>query len=140
MMMGNLRYLLLPLALVSNAVFAETLIVSVEGVKPGEGNIRIAVFDATLRDEFPEGSYLHSVEVPATTKSMAVEIPNVEPGEYAVAVIQDLNENQKLDRNFLRIPKEPYGFSGKWKSGSSSYDEALFRTEEVGFEIRINLK
>ena len=61
-------------------------------------------------------------------------------GDYAVAIIQDLNENEKLDKNFLGIPKEPYGFSGKWKSGGSSYDKALFNTDDVGFAITISLK
>ena len=35
----------------------------------------------------------------------------VPPGKYAVAVIHDENENQKLDRNFLGIPKEGFGFA-----------------------------
>ncbi len=71
---------------------------------------------------------------------MTVEISIVESGEYAVAVIQDLNENEKLDKNFLGIPKEPYGFSGKWKRGGASFDKALFNTDEVGFAITITLK
>ncbi|MFZ0630287.1 MAG: DUF2141 domain-containing protein [Acidobacteriaceae bacterium] len=33
------------------------------------------------------------------------------PGRYGVAVIHDENENQKLDRNFLGIPKEGFGFA-----------------------------
>ena len=61
-------------------------------------------------------------------------------GNYAVAIIQDLDENGELNKNFLGIPKEPYGFSGKWKSGGSSFDKALFNTDEVGFAITITLK
>jgi uncharacterized protein (DUF2141 family) len=33
------------------------------------------------------------------------------PGRYGVAVMHDENENQKLDRNFLGIPKEGFGFA-----------------------------
>jgi uncharacterized protein (DUF2141 family) len=36
---------------------------------------------------------------------------NFEPGEYALAVIHDENDNEKMDFNFFGIPKEPYGFS-----------------------------
>jgi len=32
------------------------------------------------------------------------------PGEWAVAVSQDLNNNDKLDKNFLGIPTEPFAF------------------------------
>ncbi len=116
------------------------MLVTLEGVKAGMGNLRIAVFDEAHRDEFPDGEYVHSIEVPATEEQMTVEISGVEPGEYAIAVIQDINENQKLDKNFLGIPKEPYGFSGRWKSGGASYDKARFNTDENGFEVTIKLK
>ena len=48
---------------------------------------------------------------------------NVESGKYSIAVIQDLNENRKLDTNFLGIPKDPYGFSCKWKRGAASFED-----------------
>ena len=135
-----LRYVFACIAFIPYVAYADTLLVTVNGVKAGEGNLRIAVFDEAHRDEFPDGEYLSGVEVPATEEQMTVEISAVESGEYAIAVIQDLNENEKLDKNFLGIPKEPYGFSGKWKKGGSSYDKALFNTDDVGFAITISLK
>jgi uncharacterized protein (DUF2141 family) len=33
------------------------------------------------------------------------------PGKYAVAVLDDANENQKLDRNLLGVPTEGFGFA-----------------------------
>ena len=136
----TLSYVLVCLAIIPCVAYTDTLLVTVNGVKAGQGNLRIAVFDEAHRDEFPDGEYLLGVAVPATGKEMTVEISNVESGEYAIAIIQDLNENEKLDKNFLGIPKEPYGFSGKWKSGGSSYDKALFNTDEFGFAITITLK
>jgi uncharacterized protein (DUF2141 family) len=118
----------------------ETLLVTVKGLKAGEGNIRVAVFDHAHREEFPEGEYVLSAEVPAAKEQVTVTIANVAPGEYAIAVIQDLNENKKLDRNFLKIPKEPYGFSGAWKKGAASFEQALIDTETDGFEITIELR
>jgi len=135
-----LSYAFVFLAIFPCVGYADTLLVTVNGVKVGEGNLRIAVFDEAHRGEFPDGEYLLSVAVSATVKEMEVEIPNVESGEYAIAVFQDLNGNETLDKNFLGIPKEPYGFSGKWKSGGSSYDKALFNTDEFGFAITITLK
>ena len=135
-----LRFVFVCLAIIPCVAYADTLLVTVNGVKADEGNLRIAVFDEAHRDEFPDGEYLLGVTVPATGEEMTVEISIVESGEYAIAVIQDLNENEKLDKNFLGIPKEPYGFSGKWKKGGSSYDKALFNTDDVGFAITISLK
>ena len=135
-----LRYVFACLAIIPSVAYADTLLVTVNGVKAGEGNIRVAVFDEAHRDEFPDGEYLLAVAVPATEEEMTVEISVVESGEYAIAVFQDLNENEKLDKNFVGIPKEPYGFSGKWEKGGSSYDKALFKTDDVGFAITISLK
>jgi uncharacterized protein (DUF2141 family) len=135
-----LRYVFACLVIIPYVAYADTLLVTVNGVKAGEGNLRIAVFDEAHRDEFPDGEYLLGVAVPATGEKMTVDIPNVESGDYAIAIIQDLNENGKLDKNFLGIPKEPYGFSGDWKSGGSSYDKALFNTDEVEFAITVTLK
>lgn len=41
----------------------------------------------------------------------ATEEFELPPGKYGIAVIHDENENQKLDRNFLGIPKEGFGFA-----------------------------
>jgi len=79
------------------------------------------VFDKAHRTGFSEGKYFKGVEVAASKKEITVKIPNLKPGEYAIAIIQDLNKNKKLDRNILKIPTEPYGFSGKWKKGAASY-------------------
>jgi uncharacterized protein (DUF2141 family) len=123
-----------------NAVGVDTLLVTVEGLKAGKGNIRVAVFDDDGREGFPEGKYLYGAEVPAAKEKVTVKIANFRPGQYAIAVIQDLNENGKLDRNIFTKPKEPYGFSGAWTGGAASFEEALIDTDEVGFAISIKLK
>ncbi|MEH6592673.1 MAG: DUF2141 domain-containing protein [Halioglobus sp.] len=127
-------------AFVACSAYADTLQVTVSGIKPGQGSLRVAVFDEVHRDQFAEGKYLYGVEVPAKAEKMAVEIPDLVSGEYAVAVIQDINGNGKLDRNMLKIPKEPYGFSGSWKWGGASYEEASFHTDEEKFLVSIKLK
>jgi len=40
--------------------------------------------------------------------SLPVLLP---PGDYAVVVTQDVNDNGKLDTNFIGLPTEPYAFS-----------------------------
>jgi uncharacterized protein (DUF2141 family) len=135
-----LGYLCVCLAIIPCLAYADTLLVTVSGVKAGKGNLMVAVFDEAHRDGFPDGEYLLGVEVPATGEEMTVEISNIGSGEYAIAIFQDLNGNEILDKNFLGIPKEPYGFSGKWKSGGASYEKALFKPGEFGFSATINLK
>ena len=45
---------------------------------------------------------------PKDSTQLSTEIPD---GEYAIAFFIDANGNKKLDKNFLGIPKEQYGFS-----------------------------
>ncbi|MDB5281536.1 MAG: hypothetical protein JWO06_611 [Bacteroidota bacterium] len=39
------------------------------------------------------------------------QITDLPYGEYAMAIYQDVNENGKIDKNWVGIPTEPYGFS-----------------------------
>jgi uncharacterized protein (DUF2141 family) len=49
--------------------------------------------------------------ITASGQSLVVHFKDLPPGEYAAVAFQDVNGNGKLDKNFLGIPKEPYGFS-----------------------------
>lgn len=39
------------------------------------------------------------------------EFAQLKEGKYTIRCFQDLNGNQQLDKNFIGIPKEPYGFA-----------------------------
>jgi uncharacterized protein (DUF2141 family) len=131
-------YLLMCLAFCPTMVIAETLVINFSGVQVGKGNIRAAVFDSA--DEFPSGKYIKSISVAGDAETIRIEVSNLVPGQYAISAFQDLNGNDKIDKNIFGIPKEPYGFSGKWKSGAASFDEALFQLKPEGAEISIKMK
>ena len=52
-------------------------------------------------------------------------IRNVPAGEYAISIFHDVNGNEKLDRNFIGIPKEGVGSSNDAAGsfGPPSYDK-----------------
>jgi len=59
------------------------------------------------------------------------QIEDVPPGEYALLVYYDENNNGKIDKNFIGIPKEPLGFSNRYEpKGPPSYSRAVFVLEE----------
>ena len=119
-------------------VSAESLIVNVTGVKPGEGDVRVGVFKNA--EESPEGTYFKGVAVEGEAKTVRVEVDNLESGQFAVSVFQDIDGSEKLNKNIVGKPKEPYGFSGKWKSGAASFKDALIELESGGLELTINMK
>ena len=63
---------------------------------------------------------------PQDSTQLSTEIPD---GEYAIAFFIDANGNKKLDKNFLGIPKEQFGFSNNAMGTLSapSFEQAKFR-------------
>ncbi len=76
-------------------------------------------------------------------KSATIIFKSVPPGSYAAAVLHDENNNQKMDKNMLGIPKEGYGFSNNVSAafGPPSYKKASFTHSASGpTEIQIKTK
>ena len=63
---------------------------------------------------------------PKDSMRLSIEIPD---GEYAIAFFIDANGNKKLDKNFLGIPKEQYGFSNNAMGTLSAptFEQAKFK-------------
>jgi len=84
--------------------------------------------------------FMESVLPVTQLGTQTLQICDVPAGTYAVAVYQDVNNNGELDSNFIRIPKEPYGFSNNVeKLTPPSFEEASFEFDGAG-GISINLK
>ena len=65
---------------------------------------------------------------------------NIPQGKYAIRIFHDENQNNKMDFNWIRIPKEGYGFSGNPKNSFRSPDikELLFELDSDK-KITINM-
>lgn len=63
-------------------------------------------------------------------------------GEWAVAITQDLNNNDKLDKNFIGIPTEPYAFSNNVRPtiAAPDFNECKFMVDGPGQVVSIVLK
>ena len=70
--------------------------------------------------------------------SVQLDLP---PGEYALSVFHDLNDDGKLARNFIGIPKEPAGLSNNLrpKFGPPRFKDAKFTVADTPVEQRIEL-
>src|ERR1043165_172855 len=77
-----------------------TFILKVTGIRSVKGQVKIALFNSsdTWLGEHP-------------AYSSTIKVDDVPYGDYGIAVFHDENSNGKMDKNFLGIPQEPYGFS-----------------------------
>lgn len=89
-----------------------TVRVEIAVTKYNKGNIFIALYDS--EDSHMKKSVKSGVGV-VKDNQVVFNIDKLHPGEYSISFFHDVNGNKKLDKNFLGIPKEPYGFSNNQK-------------------------
>jgi uncharacterized protein (DUF2141 family) len=104
--------------------------VTIKNIKELKGSVRVALFNNET-DFLTQAVQSKVVKVSVTEPSVVFD--GLKPGEYAISVIHDMNENQELDKGFMGIPKEPYGFSNdaRGKFGPPSYDDSKLMVSGV---------
>jgi uncharacterized protein (DUF2141 family) len=122
------------------SAMAEDLTVEVRNVKPNAGVVFVGLYDKAA--DFPatrKGMAGQALE--ASSDTVVATFAGLTAGRYAVAVYQDENRNGKLDKNFLGLPTEPYGFSNdaRGSMGPPSFDAAAVNPAATP-KIVINLR
>jgi uncharacterized protein (DUF2141 family) len=116
-----------------------TLRVKVSGIRKTEGTIRVGLFDN--EKDFLKNAIEGKV-IKADKNEVTVLFNDLKPGVYAISVIHDENENEKLDTNFLGIPKEGFAFGNNAmrKFGPPSFSEASIQIGNTVLEHHIIIK
>ena len=135
-----------PLALLAllfgTSAFAVEVKVSVSQLTSDQGALVVQVYDSkdTWLSDDTVLSKRHVLSAGDTEKAVVIPI-ELEPGRYALSVYHDENNNEKLDANFIGIPKEPVGLSNDHtpKFGPPKYRKAEIEIgEDSVVEIRLN--
>jgi uncharacterized protein (DUF2141 family) len=118
-----------------------TLIVNVDGFRNANGVAGGTIF--TSPDGWPENS-AKAYRLGHTSidgNHAVLRFDSLPAGRYAVAVLHDENSNRKLDRNFLRVPKEGFGFANNpsVRLTAPSFDAAAIKVECPQTVIAIRL-
>ena len=92
-------------ALAGEVAITVTDLRSTKGVVRACMTTRADIFPKCIKDP---GAY--RVVVPAAQK-LEIRFTGVKPGNYAIALLHDENDNGKADRAMGMMPKEGYGFS-----------------------------
>jgi len=123
---------LLPLIALNSFSQNTSLQVDLSGLRNAKGHVLVSVFrtEAGFPDDPSKAVQKQRVAVngdKAVAKFNALPI-----GTYAVAVLHDENDDLKMDKNFVGIPKEGYGFSNNAirLTGPPSFKEASFEHDK----------
>ena len=93
---------------------------------PATGTVAFVLFDsANAFGDMRDPAKVVKCRLVASREVYRVE--NVPPGEYALLVYHDENNNGRIDKTFMGIPKEPLGFSNRYRpKGPPSYSRSSF--------------
>ncbi|MBD2022228.1 DUF2141 domain-containing protein [Leptolyngbya sp. FACHB-36] len=126
----------------ANAAERSSLTVTISGLRNQKGQVCLSLFSEG--QGFP-GSSDRAIEsqcVSVISTETAVTFRNLNAGSYAVAVIHDANKDGTLNKGFLGIPKEGFGFSRnpRIRIGPPSFRDAAISVSGTSTNIMIQLK
>lgn len=117
--------------------------VSIQNLRSNKGHILISLFrNGNGYPDEPEKA-IRKQRLSIADKSATVIFPGLPSGQYAIAILHDENDDEKMNKNFFGIPKEGYGFSNNVTGtfGPPSFSKASFAyTTNTGVYLRIKAR
>jgi len=127
--------------LLSAQSHAGALTVEMSGFANDAGLARIIVMAGS--DGYHGITPAYRVDSVAITDGVAIwHADDIDPGRYSVIAHHDKNANGDLDRPFLSLPLEPYGYSqGVWTSmGLPDWDAVSFSVADEPVRQQIQMR
>ena len=113
----------------------QSISVTIDNVLSDNGKVLFALHNS---DTFMKGSGLQSAERKIENGKVAITFKNVEPGEYAIMVVHDENNNNSMDFDSNGMPAESYGMSNNPMSfGPPQFNDAKFEITDEDLDIAI---
>jgi uncharacterized protein (DUF2141 family) len=114
---------------ISSALSAQgKLEVTVRKIKETKGSVRVGLF-INEKDFLKKASTGKVVKV--TAHEIVVNFEDLQPGDYAISIIHDENENGALDTNMIGIPKEGFAFGN---NAMGTFGPPSFQSSKITIE------
>jgi len=140
--LGVLALAGLAAALPAAPVLAGDVVITVTDLRSSKGVVRACM---TMKDNiFPKcikDPSAHRTVVPAGER-IEIRFTGVKPGNYAIALLHDENDNGKADRAMGMMPKEGYGFSrdAPVKMAPPKFTDAVFAVGDGLQRVTIKMR
>lgn len=141
--MSNLKLGVIFMTMLSS-LNAAALTLKFSELRNGNGFLAISIFSKEQKSAFPgDGdkatrTFYLSLD---GKKELTLEVADLPPNSYAIAVMHDEDGDKKMKTNFLGIPQEGFGFSNNPKVffGAPAFNRAEFDTSSTS-ALEIKLK
>lgn len=121
---------------------AGTVTITVTDLRNSEGVVRACM--TTVESVFPrcaKDPNSYRTVVPAG-ETVTIRFNNVRPGEYAIALLHDENEDGKANRVLGMAPREGFGFSrdAPVRMAPPEWDDAVFTVGTASQRVTIKMR
>ncbi|MBT8268190.1 MAG: DUF2141 domain-containing protein [Flavobacteriaceae bacterium] len=114
---------------------AQTITVTVENILNENGKILASLHTS---ETFMKGPGIKNSESKIKGETVEITFTDVKPGTYAIMILHDENENNRMDYEVSGMPKEHYGMSNNPMSfGPPQFADAKFEMGSKDQEIKI---
>ena len=119
----------------SNAQETYSITVSMDNVLNDRGHVLVGLHTA---ETFMKAKGIQSAKAEIKDGKISVSFTDLEPGEYAIMVVHDENDNERMDMDMNNMPKESYGMSNNpMLYGPPTFNDARFElTKDSEMKIR----
>jgi uncharacterized protein (DUF2141 family) len=119
------------------------VISKIYNIKNNRGVCRACLFNSAQAFDAEAGKPYQCQAVQVQKQTAEITFDNIPAGTYALFVFHDVNDNNKMDKNFMGIPKEGYGASKNklpFASAPSYNDNKFVVTPKSMVELSIKLR
>lgn len=115
------------------------LVINIENIESIQGDIIIGIYN-TEKGFLEAGTEIKHYKLTVVKNTERLVINDLPAGSYAISMFHDENSDGICNKNFMGIPKEPYGFSNNFKPKFSApkFEDCKFSFSK-NHEIQIRL-
>lgn len=117
------------------------LTISISNIRNAKGSVLVAVFKDGVGFPSDNDKAVDNLKLtPGQAAKFVLE--DLEPGDYAIALLHDENNNGRMDKKAIFLPKEGFGFSNDAMGtmGPPGYQKAKFKVTSPKTSIRMKMK
>jgi uncharacterized protein (DUF2141 family) len=116
-------------------------LLQVKNIDSASGVLRVAIYNGEQNFLKAGTELTGATKLVDAKKDLQIAIPDLPFGKYAIAIYHDVNNNGKLDKNYLGIPTEPYAFSNnpkvKWRSPTFAETQVELNSQQKDLHLEL---
>ncbi|MES2478594.1 MAG: DUF2141 domain-containing protein [Bacteroidota bacterium] len=116
--------------------------ITFSNIRNNKGSLRLGIFKT--QEEFESEQPFKRISIPKIelNNNNLTALINLPDGTYGISVLDDENNNTKMDYNMVRMPKEGFGFSNYYHTGFSKpkLNQFVFTVNKGSIQIHCKMR